>query len=55
MSNKTDKDKYISWEYFKVVDYCKEKGEDHRSNPKCLAEWNGIISIRLNHGWVCLL
>jgi hypothetical protein len=32
----------ISWEYHKVVDYCKEKGDVNSSNHKCLVEWNDI-------------
>jgi hypothetical protein len=39
-NNELDKD--MSWECCKVVDYCKEKGDDHSSNHKCLVEWNDI-------------
>jgi hypothetical protein len=38
----TEEDKDISWDYYEVVDYCKEKGDDHISNHKCLVEWNDI-------------
>jgi hypothetical protein len=46
MSDKTEEDKDMSWECYKVVDGCKEKGDNHSSNHKCLVEWNGMISIR---------
>jgi hypothetical protein len=42
MLDKTEGNKNMSWEYFKVVDYCKEKGDDHISNHKCLEEWNDV-------------
>jgi hypothetical protein len=32
----------VDFEYCKVVDYCKEKGDDHSSSHKCLVEWNNI-------------
>jgi hypothetical protein len=32
----------MSWEYCKVVDYCKEKGDDHNSSHTSLLEWNDI-------------
>jgi hypothetical protein len=34
----------MSWECHKVVDYCKEKGDDHcsSSNHKCLVEWKDV-------------
>jgi hypothetical protein len=32
----------MSWECYKVVDYCKEIRDDHSSNHKCLVEWNDI-------------
>jgi hypothetical protein len=32
MLDQTEEDKYISWECHKVVDYCREKGDDHSSN-----------------------
>jgi hypothetical protein len=35
-------DKDMSWECCKVVSYCKEKGDIHNSNHKCLVEWNDI-------------
>jgi hypothetical protein len=50
MINKTEEDNYMSWECCKVVEYCKEKGDVTSSNNKCLMKWNGMISIRLNHG-----
>jgi hypothetical protein len=40
--DKTEEDNDISWERHKVVDYCKEKGDDHSSNHNCLVEWNDI-------------
>jgi hypothetical protein len=42
MLDNTEEDKDISWECCKVVDYCKEKVDYHRSNHKCLVEWNDI-------------
>jgi hypothetical protein len=30
------------WEYCKLVVYCKEKGDNHSSNHKCLIEWDDI-------------
>jgi hypothetical protein len=38
MLDKTEEDKDMSWEYYNVVDYRKEKGDDHSSNHKCLVE-----------------
>jgi hypothetical protein len=32
MLDNTEEDKYMSWECYKVVHYCKEKGDDHSSN-----------------------
>jgi hypothetical protein len=32
----------MSWEYYEVVDCCKEKGDVNSSNHKCLVEWNDI-------------
>jgi hypothetical protein len=40
--HETEKDKDMSWKCCKVVDYFKEKGDDHSSNHKCLVEWNDI-------------
>jgi hypothetical protein len=48
MLDNTEEDKDMSWECYKVVDYCKEKRDDHCSNHKCLVEW--MISVSLNHG-----
>jgi hypothetical protein len=42
MLDKTEEDNDMSWESYKVVDCCKEKGDDHRSNHECLVEWNEI-------------
>jgi hypothetical protein len=42
MLDKTEEDKYMSGEYHEVVDYCKEKGDVHISNHKCLVEWKDI-------------
>jgi hypothetical protein len=36
MSNKTEDNNYISWEYCKVVDNYKEKVHDHCPNRKYL-------------------
>jgi hypothetical protein len=47
MLDNTEEDKDMSWEFHKVVDYCKEKGDVNSSNHKCLG--NGMISIRLSH------
>jgi hypothetical protein len=49
MLDKTEEDKDMSWECHKVVDYCKEKGDDHNSNHKCLVGWNDINK---NKSWV---
>jgi hypothetical protein len=35
-------DKDICWEYCMVVEYCKEKGDDHSANHKCLVGWKDI-------------
>jgi hypothetical protein len=45
----TEADHYMSWECYKVVDYCKEKGDVNSSNHKCLVEWNDINKIK---SWV---
>jgi hypothetical protein len=42
MLDETEEDNDMSWGCHKVVDYCKEKGDDHCSNHKCLVEWNDI-------------
>jgi hypothetical protein len=39
----------MSWKFCKVVDYCKEKGDDHSSNHECLAGWNDINNTK---SWV---
>jgi hypothetical protein len=46
--DKTKEDKDISWEFCKVVDYCKEK--EMITAQIISVWWNGMISIRLNHG-----
>jgi hypothetical protein len=38
MLDNTEEDNNMSWECHKVVDYCKEKGDDHSSNHECLVE-----------------
>jgi hypothetical protein len=38
MLDQTEEDNDMSWEYFKVVDYCKERGDFNSSNQKCLIE-----------------
>jgi hypothetical protein len=38
MLDKIEDKKDISWELGKLVDYCKEKGDDHGSNHKCLVK-----------------
>jgi hypothetical protein len=43
----TEEKKEMSWERHKVVDYCKEKGDAHSSNHKCLVEWNDINETKL--------
>jgi hypothetical protein len=35
MLDETEEDNDMSWEYCKVVDYCKEKGNVDSSNHKC--------------------
>jgi hypothetical protein len=42
MLDNTEEDNDMSWECCKVVDYSKEKGDNHSSNHKCLVEWNDI-------------
>jgi hypothetical protein len=42
MLDQTEEDNDMSWECCNVVDYCKEKGDDHSSNHKCLMQWNDI-------------
>jgi hypothetical protein len=44
-----EKDRYMSWEYCEVFDYCKEKVYDNSSNQKFLVEWNDINKTKL---WV---
>jgi hypothetical protein len=40
--DKIEEENEMSWEFYKVVDYCKEKGEVNSSSHKCLVEWNDI-------------
>jgi hypothetical protein len=47
MLDKAEEDNDKSWECHKVVDYCKEKGDDHSQITSVW--WNGMISIRLNN------
>jgi hypothetical protein len=42
MLDQIEEDNDMSWEYCKVVDYCKEKGDVDSSNHKCLVEWNDV-------------
>jgi hypothetical protein len=42
MLDKTEEDNDMSWEFCKIVVYCKEKGDVNSSNHKCLVEWNDI-------------
>jgi hypothetical protein len=42
MLDKTEEYKYMPWECYKVVYYCKEKVDDYSPNYKCLVEWNDI-------------
>jgi hypothetical protein len=48
MLDKTEEDKDMSWECCKIADYFKEKSDVKSSNHNVW--WNGMISIRLNHG-----
>jgi hypothetical protein len=49
MLDQTDEDNDISWECHKVVDYYTKKKE--MSTAQIInVWWNGMISIRLNHG-----
>jgi hypothetical protein len=62
MLDQTEEDNHMSWKCCKVDDYCKEKGDVNISKYKYLLEWNeinktksnvwwnGMMSIRLNHG-----
>jgi hypothetical protein len=51
MLDNTEEDKDKSWECCTVVDYCKEKGDDHSSNHKSLVEWNDV-DINMMKSWV---
>jgi hypothetical protein len=51
MLDNTEEDNDMSWECYKVVDYCKEKGDVNRSNHKCLVEWNDV-DINMTKSWV---
>jgi hypothetical protein len=42
MLDNTEEDNDISMKCFKIVDYFKGKADNHRSNHKCLLEWNNI-------------
>jgi hypothetical protein len=46
--DKTKEDKEMSWECYKVVDYCKEK--EMITAQIISVWWNGMISISLYHG-----
>jgi hypothetical protein len=47
MIDKTEEDKDMSWECHKVVDYCKEKGDNYSSNHKHLVEWNDFNETKI--------
>jgi hypothetical protein len=48
MLDQTEEDDDVSWEFHKVVDYCKEK---EMSTAQIISVWwNGMISIRLSQG-----
>jgi hypothetical protein len=49
MFDQTEEDKDMSWKCHKVVDYFKEKGDNHCTNHKCLVERNDIDK---NKSWV---
>jgi hypothetical protein len=49
MLDQTEEDNDMSWEFHKVVDCCKEKGDVNSSNHKCLVEWNDI---NVTNSWV---
>jgi hypothetical protein len=38
----TQEEKDIYWECCKVVNFCKEIGDDNGANQTCLVEWNNI-------------
>jgi hypothetical protein len=38
MLDNTEEDNDMSWEYCKVIDYFREKGDVNNSNQKCLME-----------------
>jgi hypothetical protein len=42
MSIETENNNGMSWDFYMVVDYCKEKGDVKSSNHKFLVEWNDI-------------
>jgi hypothetical protein len=50
MLNNTEEDNDMSWEYCKVVDYCKEK--EITTTQIISVGWIGMILIRLNHGCI---
>jgi hypothetical protein len=52
MLDNTEEDNDMSWECHKVVEYCKEKGDDDSSNHKCLVEWNDLNKTK---SWVIYL
>jgi hypothetical protein len=56
MLDNTGEDNDMSWECHKVVDYFKEKGDDHSSNHKCLVEWNDINKTKswVNYDFIVL-
>jgi hypothetical protein len=51
MLDNTEEDNDMSWECYKIVDYCKEKGDVNSSNHKCLVEWNDV-DINMTKSWV---
>jgi hypothetical protein len=51
MLDNTEEDNDMSWECYKVVDYCKEKGDVNSSNHKYLVEWNDV-DINKTKSWV---
>jgi hypothetical protein len=42
MLDNTEEENYKFWDYCKVAEYGKEKGDNNSSNHKCLVIWNDI-------------
>jgi hypothetical protein len=56
MLDKTEEYNDMSWECFRVVDFCKEKEDEKSSYHKCLVKWNDINKTKswVNYVTLCL-